>query len=58
MDPKGHGVPVGQGARCAGPITYHDQNLSKDSRTRKEEGTMVVIEHYDLTKLSSMEAEQ
>lgn len=45
---KGHSVPVGQGAQCAGPITYHDQNLSKDYRTRKERGAMVVIEHYDL----------
>jgi hypothetical protein len=37
------------------PINYQLSDTRKN-RTRKERGAMVVIEHYDLTKLNSKEA--
>jgi hypothetical protein len=48
-------VHAGQSAHRAPPITYQLSEPRKN-RTRKEEGAMVVIVHYDLAKLDSKEA--
>jgi hypothetical protein len=48
----------GQSDRLSPPITYHLSEPRKNPTRKKDKGAMVVIEHYDLTKLSGREAEQ